>query len=113
MQLSYPGRKYARVGALDMWIVYIIETERGTLYTGCTTDLVRRLFQHNTGKGARYFRLGGPGRVRYAEACPDRSGALKRESAIKKMTRSAKLDLIHSSRTQTRTLLQQVQQTTQ
>ncbi len=78
------------------WTVYIVESERGTLYTGVTTSLARRLEEHGRrgGRGARYFRFAAPRRLVYAEAAPDRSGALRREAAIKRLDRRAKLALI-------------------
>jgi putative endonuclease len=76
--------------------VYIVQTTRGTLYTGITTSLTRRLAEHGGqgGRGARYFRFSGPAVLRYTEATPDRSAALRREAAIKRLSRDAKLDLI-------------------
>ncbi len=78
------------------WTVYIVETERGTLYTGITTSLARRLAEHGAarGRGARFFRLGRPRRLVYSEAAADRRGALKREAEIKRLDRRAKLALI-------------------
>ena len=78
------------------WRVYILESTRGALYTGITTSLERRLREHGGagGRGARFFRLGGPGRLRYVEDAADRSGALRREAEIKRLSRRAKLALI-------------------
>ena len=78
------------------WRVYIVENERGALYTGITTSLERRLAEHagRKGRGARFFRLGAPLRLRYVEAAADRGGALRREAQIKRLTRRAKLALI-------------------
>lgn len=80
------------------WRVYILETQRGTLYTGITTSIERRLAEHagEGGRGARYFRLGKPRRLCYVETAADRSGALRREAEIKRLTRRAKLELIAS-----------------
>ncbi len=82
------------------WRVYIVETKRGTLYTGITTSLERRLAEHagRGGRGARYFRLGGPKAVRYVERAQDRGGALRREAEIKRLPRRAKLELIATQR---------------
>ena len=74
--------------------VYIVECADKTLYTGWTTDVERRLKAHNAGRGARYTRERGPERLVYVEAVSDRSAALKRELAIKRMTRAQKLKLI-------------------
>lgn len=76
------------------WVVYIVESARGTLYTGITTRLERRLREHASGRGARYFRFAGPVAVRYVEPVPGRSAALVREAAIKRLDRAAKLALI-------------------
>ena len=78
------------------WRVYIVETERGTLYTGITTSLERRLAEHasRSGRGARYFRLGAPAALRYVEDARDRGGALRREAEIKRLPRRQKLALI-------------------
>ena len=76
--------------------VYILECADGTLYTGYTTDVARRLIEHNTGrggKGARYTAARLPVRLRYSEVCPTRSLALKREAEIKKLTRLGKIEL--------------------
>ena len=79
-----------------LWRVYIIETERGTLYTGITTSLERRFREHAScdGRGARYFRFGSPRRLRYVERAADRGAALRRVAQIKRLPRRAKLELI-------------------
>jgi putative endonuclease len=77
------------------WFVYIIEAENGQLYTGITTDLDRRFAEHQSGKsGARFFRTSPAKAIRYHEKQADRSAASKREAAIKKLSRQAKLQLI-------------------
>lgn len=78
------------------WILYILECRDGTLYTGITDNLERRLAAHHAGKGAKYTRGRGPFRLCYTEVCRDHSEALRREIQIKKMTREEKLDLINS-----------------
>lgn len=80
---------------MSVWYLYIIETTSGKLYTGITTDLERRFKQHKTGKGAKFFHKNIPKKIVYTEEHPDRSLASKRECAIKKMTRKAKLALIN------------------
>ena len=67
------------------WQVYILRCAGGTLYTGVTTDVTRRLQAHNSGRGAAYMRRNGPGELVYLEAAPTQSAALKREAAIKKV----------------------------
>ena len=78
------------------WTVYILECGDGTLYTGITDDLERRLHAHNQGKGAKYTRGRAPLTLRYRETVPDKSAALKREHAIKRMSRGEKLRMILS-----------------
>jgi putative endonuclease len=77
-----------------MPFVYILECADGTLYTGWTTDLERRLKAHNAGRGARYTRSRRPVTLVYREEVADRSTALRREAAIRRLRRSAKLELI-------------------
>lgn len=73
---------------------YILECADGTFYTGWTTDPPRREKQHNAGRGARYTRARRPVRMVYIEEQPDRTAAMKRERAIKMMTRERKRKLI-------------------
>jgi len=73
---------------------YIVECSDGTFYTGWTTDPERRLKIHNSGRGARYTRARRPVRLVYVEPQPDRLSAMKRERAIKTMTREKKQKLI-------------------
>lgn len=74
--------------------VYILRCADGTLYTGCTNDLFRRLAAHNAGKGAKYTRSRRPVELVYREEVPDKSAALRREAAIKGLSRKEKLALI-------------------
>lgn len=76
------------------WVLYILECRDGTLYTGITDNLERRIKAHNSGKGAKYTRGRGPLLLRYQEPCPDKSSALRREREIKALSRKAKLELI-------------------
>lgn len=78
------------------WLVYLLSCRDGSLYTGITTDLSRRLASHRAGTGSVYVRARLPVRVVYRELQPDRSSALRREAAIKKLTRREKLALIRS-----------------
>jgi putative endonuclease len=75
-------------------VVYILRCADGTLYTGWTTDLERRLRAHNSGQGAKYTRGRRPVSVAYREAQPTRSAARKREAAIRRLSRASKLKLI-------------------
>jgi len=76
------------------WTVYILECADGSLYTGITKNLTRRIIEHETGKGARYTAGRGPFRLVHQELHSTRSEATKRETAIKTMTRARKLALI-------------------
>lgn len=76
------------------YTVYMLKCADGTLYTGVSTDLTRRLKEHNgTIKGAKYTATRRPVTLHYSESAPDRSSAQKREHALKKMTREEKLTL--------------------
>lgn len=75
------------------WVVYILECGDRTLYTGITDNFSRRFQAHKNGKGAKYTRGRGPLQLRYMENCADMSEALRREIAIKKLTRAEKLEL--------------------
>ena len=80
------------------WTVYIIECDDQSLYTGITTDLNRRFNEHgDSSRRARYFAGRAPVKVVFQESGHDRSSALKREYAIKQLSRSAKLSLIETS----------------
>ena len=78
------------------WYLYILRCGDGTLYTGITTDVQRRLTAHRTGKGAKYTRGRGPLELVYTEECGSHSDALKREIAVKKLPRQDKEKLIES-----------------
>ena len=76
------------------WKLYILRCGDGTLYTGITTDVSQRLEQHRSGKGAKYTRGRGPLELVYMEECANKSDALKREAAIKALSRAEKLKMI-------------------
>lgn len=76
------------------WSVYVLRCADGSLYTGITTDVARRLEQHNAGTAARYTRSRLPAVLCYQELQPSRSLALKRELAIKALTRRQKEELL-------------------
>lgn len=76
------------------WFVYILRCGDDTLYTGVTDDVQKRFAAHAAGKGAKYTRGRGPLTLVYTEEVPDKSAALKREIAIKRLTRAEKLKLI-------------------
>jgi putative endonuclease len=76
------------------WYVYILECGDGTLYTGITDDVQRRLATHRSGKGAKYTRGRLPLELRYQEICESYSHALRRECQIKKLSRKEKIEMI-------------------
>lgn len=77
------------------YYVYIARCGDGTLYTGTAADVEKRIAVHNSGKGAKYTRSRLPVEAVYSEDCGDKSAALKREIAIKRLTRAQKLELIN------------------
>ncbi len=82
------------------WYVYMIQTARGNLYTGITTDLERRFNEHlathaqGSSLGAKYFRSQEPRALVYQERHPDKASAAKRECQIKKLSANAKRQLV-------------------
>ncbi len=77
------------------WYVYILRCADDTLYTGITTDVVRRLREHNEAKlGAKYTRARRPVVLVYKKRCTSRSTAAIREAALKKLSRDEKLMLL-------------------
>ena len=77
------------------YFVYILECSDGSLYTGITKDITKRLDEHNTkDTGAKYTKARRPVKLLYEEASENRSSASKREYAIKKLTRLKKMQLI-------------------
>ena len=78
------------------WVCYILRCADDTLYTGITNDLDKRIAAHNEGLAAKYTRSRIPVTPVLVENCGDRSSALKREMAIKGLTRAEKLVLIRS-----------------
>lgn len=79
---------------MTTWYLYILELNNGSLYTGITVDLARRIRQHNDGKASRCTRVRRPVKLVYSQEFPDRSKASKEEYRIKKLTRIQKLALI-------------------
>jgi putative endonuclease len=76
------------------WVCYLLECADGTLYTGISNDLPRRLGQHGRGVASKYTRTRLPVRLRWIERQPDRSAALSREAEIKRLPRARKLRLV-------------------
>lgn len=77
-----------------MYWAYIVECRDGTLYTGWTNDLLKRIGRHNKGNGAKYTSTRYPVVLKYCEECATKSQAMQREYSIKQLTRAKKLDLI-------------------
>ncbi|GAA5216533.1 GIY-YIG nuclease family protein [Corallincola platygyrae] len=79
------------------WFVYLLRCADDSLYAGVTTDLERRLREHNqcNKKGARYTRARRPVSLAYSEGHKDRTSACRREAEIKALTRAQKLRLIN------------------
>lgn len=80
--------------APSSWTVYMLRCRDGTLYTGATNNLERRIATHGRGKGAAYTRARLPVKLVWSEPAEDRSTALRREAALKRLTRAEKLRLI-------------------
>ncbi|TRZ51467.1 GIY-YIG nuclease family protein [bacterium] len=78
---------------MKSWFVYIVECKDGTLYTGITDNVERRVAVHNAGNGAKYTKGRTPAILRFVEEVVGRSEAQKREAEIKRMTRERKINL--------------------
>ena len=76
------------------WVVYVVQCSDGSLYTGITNDLAKRVAAHNSGKGAKYVRSRLPVVLRYAKVVGTRGRAAQEEANIKSLSRSEKLALI-------------------
>jgi putative endonuclease len=81
------------------WWCYIVRCADGTLYTGITNDLDRRMAAHNAGVAAKYTRARRPVELMHTESCATRSAAQTREAAIKRLPRAAKLALGYTAPT--------------
>ncbi|HAF32297.1 MAG: GIY-YIG nuclease family protein [Anaerovibrio sp.] len=77
---------------------YILECADGTLYTGYTTDMEKRLATHNSGKASKYTRCRLPVKLVYLEECKDKETAMSREWHIKQLSRVEKLKLIEENK---------------
>ncbi len=95
--IRHPAKRAVSFPPGGAWLCYILCCADGTLYTGITNDLAKRLAAHDAGTAARYTRGRGPVRLVFAEACAGKSAALKREMNIKRLPRSGKLALIASA----------------
>ena len=81
------------------WYVYMLRCRDGSLYTGYTDDVAKRVAVHSSGKGAKYTRSRLPVTLVYQEEQPDKSAALKREHAIKQLSKPQKEALIPKKET--------------
>jgi putative endonuclease len=97
-QAAFPMTEAPVPAAQAQWWVYVLRCRDGTLYTGVTTDLARRLAQHNAGTASKYTRARRPVVVVYREPVTNHGAALRREIAIKKLPRTAKDQLIATQR---------------
>ena len=77
--------------------VYVLECADGTYYTGYTTDVDRRVAEHDAGEGAKYTRGRTPVELVHAEEFQTRSAAMRREAEIKRLSRAAKEALVASA----------------
>ena len=80
-----------------IWYLYILKCGDGTLYTGITPDVEKRLEVHRSGKGTKYTRGRGPLELCYTEICSSHSEALRREHQIKQLSREEKRKLIEKT----------------
>jgi predicted GIY-YIG superfamily endonuclease len=94
--MAKKGRKVKKKPPGDLWFVYILRCADDSHYTGIAKDVARRWQQHNAGTASRYTRSRSPVVVVWKEAHRSRSLALKREAAIKSLTRRKKVALIES-----------------
>lgn len=85
------------------WLVYILLCRDGSFYTGMTNDMDRRFKEHREGRASRYTRSRKPVKVVYRERCEDRSHALKREFAVKALSRIEKENLVKTRRRMNKT----------
>jgi putative endonuclease len=79
---------------MDVWFVYVVRCRDDTLYTGISRDVAARVSKHNQGKGARYTRGRAPVALVHSERKSSHTAALRREAAIKSLSRQEKLALI-------------------
>lgn len=83
-----------KIKKADAWLLYVLKCRDNTLYTGITNDLPRRISQHNNGAASRYTRSRLPVKLLFSEPCRGRSQALKKEYAMKRLSRKKKEEYI-------------------
>lgn len=87
--------RFSETGIMNY--TYILKCRDGSLYTGWTNDIINRLENHRSGKGAKYTKGRGPLELVYLEVSDTKSEAMKREAYIKRLTKLQKLDLLAGS----------------
>ncbi|MBN1940528.1 MAG: GIY-YIG nuclease family protein [Candidatus Aminicenantes bacterium] len=98
MKIREEAASYPAGASETPWSLYILRCGDGSLYTGVTTDIERRLKMHREGKASRYTRTHLPVELVYREECGSRSAALARECAVKSLSREGKERLILGGR---------------
>ena len=81
----------------DAWLFYVLKCRDNTLYTGITLDVSRRVQQHNSGTASRYTRSRLPVKLIFSEPCRSRSLALKKEYAMKRLSRKKKEEYLRDN----------------
>jgi predicted GIY-YIG superfamily endonuclease len=90
-----PAKKRRKKSAA--WLLYVLKCRDNTLYTGITIDVSRRVQQHNSGTASRYTRSRLPVRLVFSEPCQSRSQALKKEYAMKRLSRKKKEEYLRDN----------------
>jgi putative endonuclease len=88
------GHPIVAITEPNPWYVYMVECSDGTLYTGISNNVSKRILAHNSGKGAKYTKARLPVTLKWSQSCENRSEASKEEYKIKKLSRKQKLTLI-------------------
>ena len=96
MREPAPGAEPAASPPASHWFIYMVRTASGLLYTGISTDPLRRLRQHQSGKGSRALRGKGPLTLVWRQGVADKGEALRLEYRLKQQPKSFKEQLIHS-----------------
>ena len=91
------GAANKRKPKASAWLLYVLKCWDGTLYTGIATDVLRRVQQHNNGTASRYTRSRLPVKLIFSERCRSRSQALKKEYALKQLSRKEKEEYIRDN----------------
>jgi predicted GIY-YIG superfamily endonuclease len=90
-----PAKKRRKKAAA--WLLYVLKCRDNTLYTGITIDVSRRVQQHNSGSASRYTRSRLPVKLIFSEPCRSRSQALKKEYAMKRLSREKKEEYLRDN----------------